>query len=249
MATNKKQKNRKQALINRARKRLSFTQNQNYGTMFGAVPTNVIVEKVEEEIQKKDIKAEREKEAKKLASTLLEIEVFGNSPIKFALNKAKKKIMGYSEEEKETMELSEQFANMTDFTSLKKSLQYTGIQAAQSALQIAENYASYAIDRYCTLQEDYMSKQAISNVRKTINVAQSGLGNIIGSAVTGAQVGGIGGAVGGAVIGAASFGLNTYLNYQQRMSSYYQQLNSTNFQTDFSASRLGLINNSRGTEN
>jgi hypothetical protein len=111
--------------------------------------------------------------------------------------------------------------------------------ANQLVSQIS-NAASYATNRYLTLHEEYMGQQQLSNIKTTINKAQS-----LGSSVaTGAAVGGWVGAIGGAV----SWGISQHFEYQQRMSSYYQQLNATNFQTEFSASKLGL-NGSSGTEN
>lgn len=122
-----------------------------------------------------------------------------------------------------------------------------GVQAATKAASIAKNAAEFSLERYCTLQEDYMSQQAISNIQTSISqVSQAGSSMITG-AMSMAKFGPWG-MIAGGLIGAASFGVNQYISYQKRMSSYHQQLNAVNFQTEFSSSRLGLIGGS-GTEN
>lgn len=123
-----------------------------------------------------------------------------------------------------------------------------GVQLVSETAKIATQSANMAINRYCTLQEDYMTSQAISNVRTTVDKAKGFGGSILSGAAAGLGAGPVG-VVAGAVIGAASYGANQYYEYQQRMSGYYQKLNATNFETNFNASRLGLINNGRGTEN
>ena len=123
-----------------------------------------------------------------------------------------------------------------------------GTQAVSATASAALNAAEYGFDRYCTLQEDYMSQQAAQNIRNTVNKAKGLIGSMFSGAAAGSSAGPWG-AVAGAVIGAASYGVEQYYSYQSRMSGYYQKLNSTNFETSFGASRLGLTNNSRGTEN
>ena len=53
----------------------------------------------------------------------------------------------------------------------------------------------------------------------------------------------------GAVATAGLAVINEGIQYYSRMSNYYQALNATNYQTGFSATRAGLVNDSRGTEN
>lgn len=119
-----------------------------------------------------------------------------------------------------------------------------GIQAASTAINVAKQSADFAWNRYCTLQEDYMSQQWVNNAKDTINRVTGVANSAIQGGMVGASFGPIGAAA-GALIGAVGYGFSQYTEYQKRMSNYYQQLNSTNFQTEFSASRYGLS----GTEN
>lgn len=119
-----------------------------------------------------------------------------------------------------------------------------GIQAASTAINVAKQSADFAWNRYCTLQEDYMSQQWVNNAKDTINRVTGVANSAIQGGMVGASFGPIG-ATAGAIIGAVGYGFGQYTEYQKRMSNYYQQLNSTNFQTEFSASRYGLS----GTEN
>ena len=89
-----------------------------------------------------------------------------------------------------------------------------------------------------------MSQNIYNNVKHSIqksvqlfstakNVAiMAATGNYVGAAVT----------AGAAII-------NEGMQYYQRMSGYYQALNATNYQTGFSATRAGLVDGGRGTEN
>ena len=106
------------------------------------------------------------------------------------------------------------------------------------------NVAEFSLNRYFTLSEDYMSQNIYNNVKHSIqksvqlfstakNVAiMAATGNYVGAAVT----------AGAAII-------NEGMQYYQRMSGYYQALNATNYQTGFSATRAGLVDGGRGTEN
>lgn len=135
-----------------------------------------------------------------------------------------------------------------DGNKVAGTLGAVGVQAASKLVSSAKNMAEFSLNRYCTLQEDYLSQQAISNAQTSISQL-SQAGNSIMSGVVSMSAFGPWGMIAGGLIGAASFGVNQYTAYQQRMSSYYQKLNATNFQTSFAASRAGLTNQSRGTEN
>jgi len=150
-------------------------------------------------------------------------------------------------------------SRLLDISSKMYKSENMGVSVAGSALNIstqlvsaaasaALNAAEYGFDRYCTLQEDYMSQQASQNIRNTVNKAKGLANSVFSGASVGLSAGPVA-AVAGAIIGAASYGVDQYYAYQSRMSGYYQKLNSTNFETNFGASRLGLVNNSRGTEN
>lgn len=116
--------------------------------------------------------------------------------------------------------------------------------------------ASYGLNRYFSLKEDYLSENVYneikSKVSKTVGLGKSILSGISAGATTGSSFGPIGAAVGavaGAVIGGAGYGTQQYIQYQQKMSGYYQQLNATNAQTQFQAKRLGLSDEGQNTLN
>lgn len=121
------------------------------------------------------------------------------------------------------------------------------IEAANKMLGQVENIANFSIDRYCNLQEDYSTKQFISNWQDTYSRTKSAASSLL-SGVASMSNFGPWGMIAGGLMGAANFGFNQYMQYQKRMSSYYQNLNSTNYETGFAASRAGLIGSS-GTEN
>lgn len=116
--------------------------------------------------------------------------------------------------------------------------------AIKQAIGATVNVAEYAVNRFFTLSEDYISQNIYNNVKHTINKGIS-LGKTAFSIGTMAVTGNIPGAI---VTGAISI-INEGMQYYQRMSGYYQALNATNYQTGFSATRAGLVNDSRGTEN
>lgn len=97
------------------------------------------------------------------------------------------------------------------------------------------------VNRYFSLSENYMAETDYSNVMTTINKGKS----FVSTVKVGAAIGGWA----GAAIGAAAWGVNEFVSYQSRMSNYYQNLNATNYQTQFDRSRLGLTNEGKGTEN
>ena len=195
-----------------------------------------------DEFLNEKIKSENsvDKQAEDLAQSLIEIKQFVDHPIGYALNKAKKKL-GYEYE----------LASTVGDSDWKKQVvgKYTAMELTSNAINVALQAAEFGFSRYCTLQEDYMSQQAINNVMGSINRVKGAGSSVISGVLTGSKVAGVGGAVVGGVVGAVSYGTQQYIQYQKKMSGYYQQLNSTNFETGFAASKAGLVNNSRGTEN
>ena len=105
-----------------------------------------------------------------------------------------------------------------------------------------------SLQRHFTLTENYMSQNIYANAKKSISLAMSAGASILEGAKIG-SVFGPGGTIGGAIVGAATFAVQQQLQYQTRMSSYYQSLNASNYQSDFSQVRAGLIDGSKGTEN
>lgn len=106
------------------------------------------------------------------------------------------------------------------------------------------NVANFSFNRYFTFSEDYISQNLYNNVLNSINKGKQ----LIGTAKTVAIMAATGNVVGAAVTAGVAV-VNEGMQYYQRMSGYYQTLNATNYQTGFSATRAGLVNDSRGTEN
>lgn len=181
---------------------------------------------------------ESKKKAKKMVENLKNTSKYLENPLKKAIDNSKNKAA-------QIYKLEEELGSLGSLGSYKT---YAGAEIAESALNFATQSARFAYNRYITLNEDYITKQAVTNAMDSINRVKKMGSSVINGMVTGASTGGVVGAVIGGVTSAIDFGVNQYFEYQQKMSSYYQQLNATNFQTNFDASRLGLIGSS-GTEN
>lgn len=104
----------------------------------------------------------------------------------------------------------------------------------------------YCHTRYFNLSEDYLGENQYNIIKgqlqKTSNVIQS-VGNGI---IQGLQFG-IPGAVVGAALSGLSLGVQYSISNSQRWSSYHQQLNAVNFNTQFNSKRAGLYDGGRGT--
>lgn len=121
------------------------------------------------------------------------------------------------------------------------------------AFDLAKNSIGQAItlsaNRYFNMKEDYLTENMFNSAKTTINKVANFGTSIISGGIAGSSVGGPIGAVIGASISAVSFGITEVLNYQARISSYYQSLNASNYQIGFMRTRAGLTNGSKGTEN
>ena len=113
---------------------------------------------------------------------------------------------------------------------------------------IAMQTAQVSLNRYFSMSENYMAETDYQNAMTMINKSKSFVSTIASGAMAGAVGGPFGMAV-GAIISAGAWGASEYVNYQQRMSNYYQNLNATRYQTEFDRTRLGLTNEGKGTEN
>lgn len=121
---------------------------------------------------------------------------------------------------------------------------------------VLNSSVSYATNRYFSLKEDYLSENVYNNIKSGVTKGLGMASSLISGAAAGAKTGSVFGPAGtavGAVLGASvggfGYGLNQYIQYQQKMSGYYQQLNATNAQTQFQAKRLGLSNEGQNTLN
>lgn len=110
------------------------------------------------------------------------------------------------------------------------------------------NSAEVSLNRYFSMSENYMAETDYKNTMNVINKSTSFAGSVLLGAKAGAALGPYGAAVGSFVMAASWLG-NEAINYRQRMSNYYQNLNATNYQTEFDRTRLGLSNEGKGTEN
>lgn len=119
----------------------------------------------------------------------------------------------------------------------------------QQAKQIANQTFSFGIDRKLSLTENYLAQNEYNNFKTTISKAKSLAGTVGSGAVAGVQVGGAWGAVIGAVVGTVAWGAGQYTENRANLSSYYQEINTTNYNSQFSRTRAGLVDGGRGTEN
>ena len=119
----------------------------------------------------------------------------------------------------------------------------------QQAKQITTQAFTFNIDRKLSLTENYLAQNEYNNFKTTISKAKSLAGTVGSGAITGAQVGGVWGAVIGAVIGTVAWGAGQYTENRANLSSYYQEINTTNYNSQFSRTRAGLVDGGRGTEN
>lgn len=122
-------------------------------------------------------------------------------------------------------------------------------QTIEMAKKTFLNNVMFSLRRSNTLLEDYMGEMQLQHITTAINKG-IGLGTAIASGASiGSKAGGVVGGAIGAGIGILSWGTNEFISGQATRSGIYQNLNENVFQTEFSATRAGLINNSRGTEN
>lgn len=118
----------------------------------------------------------------------------------------------------------------------------------EQALGDVESILFYSNERYLNLSEDYLSQNTYNQVKAHYSITKKALSSIASGAARGAMVGGGAGAIVGGLISAASFGVKQSLEISKTMSQAYQQLNATNFNTQYNAKRAGLYDGSRGTE-
>lgn len=136
-----------------------------------------------------------------------------------------------------------------------KGLAGIGAMILKDAAEVATTYALSEANRYFSLTGDYISQNKFNEVKTRIGRAQSTASALRRGAAKGAAIGSVGGPVFaaiGIVIGsAAEAGKSLYearIERNVRKEQYDIQLNATNIQTNFMASRASLVNGGRGTE-
>jgi len=139
-----------------------------------------------------------------------------------------------------------------------KSAMFVGL-GAKIVADVAQEAYSIAVmehNRYFSLREDYIGQNKMNAIQTQMSMAKSLLSSITGGALAGAAIGmssanpaGVAvGAVVGAVTSGVKAGLNLRIQRDQKIEQYNMQLNATNAQTQFMASRASLVNGGRGTE-
>lgn len=124
-----------------------------------------------------------------------------------------------------------------------------------NAVSTAYRLARMELNRSFSLKENYLAQNKITAFESEMG-AIKGIASTMGSSIAmGAMAGSSFGPVGtiiGAVFGTAYGGVTSAMNVQiqkaETMERHNMQLNATNAQTEFSASRAALVNGSRGTE-
>lgn len=123
-----------------------------------------------------------------------------------------------------------------------------GMVLEETASDLIES-AKYSYTRRWQLRENYEAENNYANAMVVINKSKSLIKQVGGWALTGSLYGGIGGAVVGIAVGTIATGVNEAMEYQRRNDAMTRQLSEQNIRTQYSAKRLGLVDNSRGTEN
>lgn len=139
-------------------------------------------------------------------------------------------------------------AKKTSTKKEKSSVSVIGMYAFNNVKNELVSTVTSTLNRQITLNENYLAQNNLNIAKKSVSLV-SGLASSVYAGIKIGKIGGTTGIAVGVAIAATTWGMSQYISYQNRMSSYYQQLNSNNFNTEFSQVRAGLINNGRGTEN
>lgn len=138
---------------------------------------------------------------------------------------------------------------------IAKGLAGIGAMLLKDATEVATTYALSEVNRYFSLTGDYISQNKLNEIKTRIGRAQSTASALRRGAAKGAALGAVGGpmlAALGIAIGAASEArkslVEARIERNVRKEQYDIQLNATNIQTNFMASRASLVNGGRGTE-
>lgn len=122
-------------------------------------------------------------------------------------------------------------------------------QVATFAYNQISTQVLYDVNKYVSLSENYKASIVVDNVKTTISKVKSLAASTIGTAMLGAKIGNGWGLAAGALIGisegAISIGLDLYRQYTNQSLT----LMTNDINAGYSLSRLGLIDNGRGTYN
>lgn len=124
-------------------------------------------------------------------------------------------------------------------------------QAVHQGIQLVKkagvSAASYAINKYFTLNENYKAEVDFSNMMTGIGKVTGFAGSIGAGAIAGA-IGGPVGAVIGGVIGAVGWGVSEGFGAAERRLQQQITISTNNYQSQFQQTRLGLTEG-RGVTN
>lgn len=107
----------------------------------------------------------------------------------------------------------------------------------------------YEVGKYTNLTEDYKTAVTVDNVQTTINKVKSLASTTLSTAMLGAKIGGGWGAAIGAVVGVAMNVTSTALELRRQYDQQNLELAMNDRTASYNRSRLGLIDNGRGTYN
>lgn len=128
--------------------------------------------------------------------------------------------------------------------SIKDAVSDIGDRAIREVASVTHFY----VDRYLTLSEDYKNAVRLENFSATVDRVRS-MRNTVSSAITlGSSIGGFAGASLG-TISVFVAGLSSIINLQLQHNQQGLSLAMADKSSGYARSRLGLIDNGRGTEN
>ena len=159
------------------------------------------------------------------------------------------KVSGSTNDEKKQPGDPNETKNKNKQKTKEEASKAIATMALENVASLVINSAGVSMSRYFSMSENYMAETDFQNAITMINKGKSFASTIFLSSKAAGLAAGPYGAALGAIIGAATWVGSEYINYQQKMSNYYQNLNATNYQTEFDRTRLGLTNEGKGTEN
>lgn len=126
----------------------------------------------------------------------------------------------------------------------------TGIllQAWSYAKQQIASIVTYEISRDLMLTEDYKSQIRINNAKSAIDKTVSLASALAGGAIAGSPGGFVGAAI-GAAVATIGWSISETIGVYQKYEQAYTEIAISNYQSAYAMSRMGLINNGRGTQN
>lgn len=157
------------------------------------------------------------------------------------------KVLGSGDgESKETGEPENKEKELSSKEKAKKSAIK---QTVNWAFNEIESQVMYQVGLYCSLTDDYKTQLILNNVETTVNKVKGLASSAISGALIGAKIGVGPGAAIGAAIGVGMDIISEGLSIARQYDQQKLNLAMTDRQTQYMQSRLGLIDNGRGTQN